>query len=115
LKKIGKYGEGYWITPKGDALYNIRLSLKYDDKESAKKYLQEYILAGGTMAGLESSLANLDPLNGLNKDEQMVFVEYLKKTGETERLKGVDIPTLLARAYRHYFDILTLEKKGNEK
>ncbi|TES88925.1 MAG: hypothetical protein E3J94_07120 [Desulfobacteraceae bacterium] len=112
LKKIGKYGEGYWITPRGDALYNIRLSLKYDDKDSAKKYLQEYILAGGNIKGLERSLSNLDPLHGMNKDEKMVFVEYLKKTGETKKIKGIDVPTLLARAYKHYFDILTLEEKG---
>lgn len=96
LKQLGKFGEGFWLTPRGDALYNFKLSLRYDDRESAKDYLKSYFQLGGTEEGLERSLNNMNPLSGLNEIEQVLFVESLS---EEDRKK-------LAMAFKFWADTL---------
>jgi hypothetical protein len=94
LKKIGKYGEGFWLTPAGNALYNARSALRYQDTKAAMKYMGEYLQmkvdqgvpVKEALKGLDRSMDNMDPLAGLTKPEALAFVAYLKKTGELPRL-----------------------------
>jgi len=75
-KKIGKYNEYTGsFSPRSQALYNIRMAIRYQDKKALEKYLIEYVNLGGTKQGLETSLRNMNPLHGLNKAEQKVFVK----------------------------------------
>ncbi len=87
LKKIGKQTEFTGtISPRSNALYNLKLAIRYKDQDAAEKYLAEYVSLGGTAQGLQTSLRNMHPLHGLNKEEQMVFVtEWLGASGR-ERL-----------------------------
>jgi len=78
LKKKGKIGEGFWLTPRGDALYNMKLAGRYGDKVAAKKYYDEYMaFPGATEKGIEQSLENLNPLSGLSKNELAEFALFL--------------------------------------
>ncbi len=74
LKKMGKGAEGFWLTPRGGTLYNLKLAIRYKDKEATDKYLGEYAKMGGTREGLKSSLEFMNPLSGMTKKEQTVFV-----------------------------------------
>ncbi len=82
LKKIGKFGEGFWLTPRGDALYNYKLSLKFKDKGAADKYLKEYVALGGTEKGIKISLGRMHPTGGLSKKDIQTFIRTL--TGEDQ-------------------------------
>ncbi len=77
LKTIGKFAEGFWITPTGSALYNARAALRYKDEEAMLYYMNKYFELGGTIKGLERSLDNLHPLAGMNKRDQRAFVAQM--------------------------------------
>ena len=83
-KEINKYSEGSFRSPKGDALYNYKLALRYEDKEAAEKYLLKYIEQGGTKKGLAQSLKSMHPLHGLNKQDRATFVARLTKEQRKE-------------------------------
>jgi hypothetical protein len=89
LKKIGKGGEGSFSSPRSESLRNYKLALRYKDKEAAKKYLTEYVLLGGTDRGLNQSLSSMNPLYGLNKDEQTVFIESLNGEDRERLVKAL--------------------------
>jgi hypothetical protein len=86
LKRIGKFGEGFWLTPRGDALYNYKLSLKFRDKEAADKYLKEYVALGGTEKGMQTSLNRMHPLGGLSRADRVEFETSLDEE-DKQKLK----------------------------
>jgi hypothetical protein len=67
LKSINKGGDGFWMSPKGNATYNLKLALRYQDEEASKKFLLEYVNLGGTPEGLMQSLQRMHPLAGLSE------------------------------------------------
>jgi hypothetical protein len=95
-KKINKLNEGSFTSPKGNALHNFKLAVRYKDTKAARKYLLEYAALGGTSKGLEQSLRTMDPLYGLSKDDKISFIKSLN--GE-EKQK-------LVRAMMYYQGVL---------
>ena len=89
LRKLGKESEGFWITPKGEALYNFKLALRYKDKEAAQRYLVEYFKMGGNSKGLTRSLAAMAPLFGLSNDDAEVFMKSLDSDGKDNLKKAI--------------------------
>ena len=85
MKQIGKGSVGYWISPRGDALYNMKLALRYQDTEAVKNYFIKYVRLGGTPKTLQQGLDRLDPLNGLNNKEKAHFMSRLTPE-ETQHL-----------------------------
>ena len=101
LKEKGKIGEGFWLTDKGNALYNLKLAIKYKDKEATDKFLLEYAhLAGimskdGAIADLDAeqqsflskkvmaSLLKMHPLSGLTKPDTAEFLGTLNDEDKT--------------------------------
>jgi len=77
LKKKGKVYDGFFLTPKGNALYNVKQAMRYGDENAAKKYITEYLQKGGTVEGMEKSLQSMNPVIGLSTDEQNEFLEYI--------------------------------------
>jgi hypothetical protein len=75
-KKVGKYQEGYSESARSNALYNLKLAMRYGDKKATDKYLQKYVELGGNAKGFDRSMKSLDPLYGLGKNEK-AFVESL--------------------------------------
>ena len=59
----------YATTPKSNALYYYKLSLKYDDEKTAEKWLNKYIELGGTSKGMDASMAFLNSLHGYEATE----------------------------------------------
>lgn len=71
--------DGGHTTPKGEALYNYKLALRYDDKELAGRFLKQYITLGGKAAGVKQSLKNMGPLAGLSIRDRARFLKTLNQ------------------------------------
>ena len=89
LKRKGKGSVGFWITPRGDALYNTKLAIRYRDEKAAAKYFIEYVRLGGTEKGFTSSMERLMPLSGLTKEEQVEFVLALSNEDRKNLTKAI--------------------------
>jgi hypothetical protein len=100
-ESIGDSGEGFFQSPRSNALYNYKLALKYKDNKAANKYIKEYQSLGGTQKGLSTSLESMSPLAGLSKDKQKQFISKLT-VKEKQTLK---------QAEEYYKSILTDEEK----
>lgn len=103
LKKTGRTSEGFWLTPTGDALYNMKLAIKYEDKQAFSKYFNLYIdlakeqgrTPQETRSGIRQSILSMHPLynmndkttaafiNSLNKEDQDTLVDAIKFYKET--------------------------------
>jgi hypothetical protein len=72
----GESTGAYSVTsPKSMALYNMKLSIKYQDKEAAERYFMEYLNYGGTGRGLRQSILTMHPKAGFNKEDLKNFLE----------------------------------------
>ena len=85
-RKIGKGGEGFWLSPVHNSLYNYRLALKLRDPEAQQRYIREYSeITGKTGAALKKDMRrqvkNLFPLSGLTLIEAQVFKSQLDEEG----------------------------------
>jgi hypothetical protein len=89
MDKLGKYGTGFWLNDRGNALYNARLALRFNDKEAAYKYMGEYLKFGGTLRGLKQSLQRMHPLSGLNRAEKIQFVAGLDARGLAQLVRSL--------------------------
>ena len=112
LKKFGKRGEGFWMTPRGDALYNMKLAHRYGDKKAEEKALKDYIqwhvieaetvgktreeVGKSIMQGIETSLKNMHPLSGMSEKERIAFLTSL----DEEELE------IMVKAIKFYNDVL---------
>lgn len=86
LQEQGKGAEGFWLTPKGNALYNLKLAIRYQDLEATNKYMYEYYTLGGTAKGIKESLERMHPLAGLSGSDKSLFLSSLS-AGEAKRLE----------------------------
>jgi hypothetical protein len=105
LKKINKAGEGFWISPRGNALYNARLALRYKDQAAATKYMADYFRMGGTPQGVMQSIRNMHPLSGLSEEskegkpsERDQFIKTLSGDDRVKALKAYIFYAELASA-----------------
>jgi hypothetical protein len=105
LDKMGMGAEGFWLTPRGDAAYNIKLALRYGDRDALQKYLVKYATLGGTAEGLQASLKMMNPLGGLNQAMAPAFVASLDADGKEK----------LARAMKFYAETLLGTKPLQKK
>ena len=81
------YGGGNF-TPKSNALYYMKQAMKYDDKEKAVKYAEDYFKAGGTAKGFKQSMAYLNPMYGFtSKTTQEKGEQFIASLSETEKIK----------------------------
>jgi hypothetical protein len=93
LKEIGAYNEGYSESIRSDALYNIKLAMRYGDKKAFEKYLLEYATLGGTSKGLKQSLKTMHPLYGLSKEKQAAYINSLDAVDKENLVKAADYYT----------------------
>lgn len=90
LKEKGEESSGtFTYTPRSNALYNFKLAVRYKDKEAARQALTEYAELGGTNRGLEQSLKTMNPMYGLNKEEQVEFIQYLDTEERGKLLRAI--------------------------
>ena len=74
---LGKRTGGFGITKRGQALRKLKAALRLDDEDAVKRSLEEYYALGGDAKGLKASMRNMNPLHGLNKQEQQQFLKWL--------------------------------------
>jgi hypothetical protein len=77
MAREGKGAEGFWLTPKGLALYNLKLALRYGDDKAYEKYMAEYYDLGGTARGIRESIDRMHPLSGLSREDRRKFKSSL--------------------------------------
>lgn len=75
LKNTGSYFGSR--DKKKEALYNYKLSLRYNNIDDADKFLTQYYDLGGTYNGLQSSIRASHPLRSLNKEEKQDVMRVL--------------------------------------
>jgi hypothetical protein len=97
MEKIGKGGEGGFMSPKSNALYNLRLAIKLKDKDAAKKYGDEYAKMGGTQKGFMASLQRMHPLASLKPNERAAFVATLTSEDREKLIRAI-----------HFYDTVML-------
>ena len=113
MKRIGKYGQGFHLSDRGNALYNARLALRYNDMDAAMKYMAEYLNMGGTLRGLRRSLEAMHPLSQLNQAEKVEFVLGLDEEGQSKFVKALKFYEELVTATPKEEKVKTrLEYKG---
>ena len=106
LKKIGKAGEGYFITDKSNALYNYKQAIRLKDADAAAKYFVEYLRILGTIdpnislkkinQNIAKALQSMNPLGSMSEADQKKFVLQLND----EEIKN------LVKAIRYYDEVL---------
>ena len=103
-KKMGK-STGFMseVSPKSQALYNLKLAVRYQDRAAFDKYAAEYISYGGTAKDFDTSLRNMHPLHGLSKEGKKAFYQWLD--GDDRKRLGLAIM---------FYEETLLGKKKNE-
>lgn len=93
----GGGGEGFWITPRGNALYNAKMAMRYHDDDAAVNAMGEYLRYGGTVKGIVNSINNMAPLHGIPKKDLNEFRAGLsaedKKTFIKAQLFFIELKT----------------------
>ncbi|HHT9146220.1 MAG TPA: hypothetical protein ACFYD4_11205, partial [Candidatus Wunengus sp. YC61] len=97
MKKLGRTSEGFWLTPTGDALYNMKLAIKYGDKKAFTKYITEFRdiaqQQGKTPEQMRQSLRTsaqaMNPLFGMNDNMKKAFVTSLNKDDRETLVKAI--------------------------
>jgi hypothetical protein len=87
---IGKRSE------KSEFLYEIKVGLRFGDRDYAEKFLDKYVAAGGNDRGLKQSLSSLNPLHSIPQD---LRDEYFDSLNGEEQKK-------VERAYEYYREVL---------
>jgi hypothetical protein len=114
LKQKGTLGEGFFLTPQGNALYNYRLALRYGDKEAAKNSFMEYTNlylkthGGGTVddviKNVNRSIERMQPLSGMDEKTALEFLVWLGDDGRKR----------LVQAQKFYLEMLAGGKRVND-
>ena len=86
---LGKEIDAYSQTKRGEMFRYARQAASYKDYPKMRKYLREYIKAGGNMETLKASANTLSPLYGLSKEEQAQFVKWLSKEDRAALRRGM--------------------------
>lgn len=76
-KSRGETSTGFWMTPRGNALYYLKQAFRYNDKDAVDHYLKEYMSLGGSNKGLRESFSSMNPLAGFNPQEREDFIKYI--------------------------------------
>jgi hypothetical protein len=78
----------YWPDDKANALYYMKLAMKYKDQKAALKYLNQYFEYGGTGRGVVDSFASLNPMYGFTSKSTMEKgQEFVASLNDNERVK----------------------------
>ena len=76
-KVLGKKTGSFGTTRRGEALRKLKTAIRFDDWAAAQRHLQEYYSLNGDVKGLRTSIRNMNPLHGLNKNDQIGFIQWL--------------------------------------
>ena len=85
------------MTPSGDAFYNMKLAVKYKDKEAFSKYfnifydtLEEQERLGTIGRSIVSIVQSMHPLSGMNTIEKAKFMTSLNDDEKDTLQQAID-------------------------
>ena len=104
LKTARNRGVGYSESARGEALRNYKMSVRFDDKNSADRYLAEYTALGGDEKGLLQSLAWAHPAGGLSAADAIEFYGSLSEVEKQE----------YGKAEQFYYSELVTEEQATK-
>jgi N12 class adenine-specific DNA methylase len=87
-QKRGERG-GSSSSPRGEALRDYRMALRYGDQDAAEKALRRYDELGGTKKSLKASIKQAHPLGPIAKKDRAEFVDSLTEE-QLETLQMAD-------------------------
>jgi hypothetical protein len=119
MKSIGRGGGGAYLSPSSNALYNMKLALRWGEHKLVNKYMDEYAsivamqhkdakpeeLKKLVVKGIRQSLTSLHPLWGIKQDDWADYVKSLDPEAKDT----------LAKALRFYSEILLGKSQYDEK
>lgn len=78
-------GTGYW-DESTEALYNLRLAIRYGDEQAQDKYLGLYLTkpTRDPLRNIQASMERLHPLANLNQQEKVAFLQWMKDEDEED-------------------------------
>lgn len=76
-------------TDKSNALYYYKQALKFADMDAAQRYLKKYAELGGTMKGMEVSVAKAHPLAALPVKYRQLFLSSMTAKDKKELERSV--------------------------
>jgi hypothetical protein len=77
-QKRGKGGSGYSNqSATAEALYDVKMAVRYKDMAAMEKAMAEYFALGGTVDNVQRSLDRLKPLSSLNVRDRAAFIKTL--------------------------------------
>lgn len=82
----GQEGYGNFTSPRSDALYKLRLALKYRDREAERQARRELRDLGATEDDIADSIKRAHPLGGIALKDRAAF----KRTLTTDERKTLD-------------------------
>lgn len=74
---LDKHFDGFASTKRGTVLRNLKAAIRLGDKAAVQRYLREYRELDGTPQGLKQSMKAMNPLFGMNKEEQKQFMRWI--------------------------------------
>ncbi|MCL2158361.1 MAG: hypothetical protein FWH48_03025, partial [Oscillospiraceae bacterium] len=92
----------YGVDDKSNALYYMKLAVRYGDEKAALKYLNQYFENGGTGRGIAQSFAALNPMYGFTGKETMEKGQQFVASLDDNEKKKLEI------AQRYYDSDLAL-------
>lgn len=98
-KRKGSSGISFSTSEKSMKIYYYKQALHYGDMEAADRYLEEYIMLGGTRRGYKQSMSFLNPLRGIRDDELEDFKKFM----------GKDADKKIEKAMNYYDKVLSVE------
>jgi hypothetical protein len=112
MESIGKSGSGFWQSPKGNAIYNLKLAIKLEDKDAANKYFDEYMSYGGTPSNIYKSFNSMNPIYGIKDEDMPGFLEYIGPEGKERLTQALDyFIEIKGKATEGIVDIIAEERK----
>lgn len=77
MDSIGKGKQGGFWTEKHQALMDLKATMRYNQPELTKKYLDRYLTLAGTMQGVRESINQMEPLAQIPADQRAKFAANL--------------------------------------
>ena len=73
---LGRSFSGFANSERGEVLRRMKQAMRFNDKQAVRRYIKEYRKLDGTDTGLKASMKAMEPLHGLNKEEQQKFLKW---------------------------------------
>jgi len=90
LKDIGKGADSFFLSDKGNALYNAKKAMRFNDKEKTTYWINKYVSLGGDIDYIDRAVENMDPLFRIKDEEMDQFYDSLNSGEKKDLVKAME-------------------------